>query len=443
MFDEFSLTPSPPGHLLAPCDNLRIFDAGEGRKFVALEMAAGQLYTARLGDYPEQGGSPRCPRRVAIYDEAGAFLAGASSAEHCGDSDSLCSFIPTRDGTHYIEARGCGYSLGSPEPDASDGGFANSPLMRDPHDVRAQAGDLGDIAGVRESLFPVARFHGNAEPLGFVRFSLTEPRLVSFGLRFSRGGAALFLEDAGGMPLCGRTHRGSTEAWLSAKLEPGAYYARVSMPARDAEPCVLRYKAAPASGAIVQALRRHAGQSHDPAVRRTRGNGANAPSGRLDGPAARVSLGTVPSPDWMGPDVRHRLVGSNESGLFELDALTGELFFNGTEADVAPGKTEYVLKVRFEDGDRSGVRSTTVSANSAPSPGEGLPGERARVPLGPLGPPGPLGQALRYRLTGGNESGLFELDEATGELFFNGTAEELDEAENGFRLTVKLDAGRH
>ena len=226
-------------------------------------------------------------------------------------------------------------------------------------------------------------------------------------------------------------------------LEPGTYFARVRMPARKGVPFVLRYSAASPTGHVVRELRRRAKPPHNPAVRPTRANGGSAPSRRIAGAPGRVSLGTVPDPDWTGPAVRHRLVGGNESGLFELDEATGELFFVGTEADVAPGTTGFVLKVRSEDGDRSKVRSTTVSATSAPSPGEGLLGEHARVPLGLVGPPGPQGQALRYRLAGGNDSGLFELDEATGELFFNGTAEEFAEAANGFRLTVKVDAERH
>ena len=443
MFDEFSLTAAPPGHLLTPCADLRIVGGADGREFVALEMTAGRLYTARLKAYTERSGSPRGPRRVAIYDEAGAFLAGAACAEHCGGSDLLCSFVPARSATHYIEARGCGFSLGAPVTLASDTDFPGKPATLDPVDARAHASDLGDIAGIRASLFPIAHVCASAEPLGYVRFSLTEPRLVSFGLQFSRGSADLFLEDAAGDPLCGRTHTGSPGQWLSAKLDPGAYFVRVRMPACDGTPFVLRYSAAPPSGHIVRGLRRHVKPSRERAVQRTRANGGYAPSGRIGGAPGRVSLGTVPGPDWTGSAVRHRLVGGNEAGLFELDSLTGELFFTGTQADVVPGATEFVLKVRSEDGNRSAICSTTVSVTNAPSPGEGLPGEHTRVSLGLVGPPGLQGQAFRYRLMGGNASGLFELDEATGELFFNGTAEELEEAENGFRLTVAVDAERH
>ena len=49
--------------------------------------------------------------------------------------------------------------------------------------------------------------------------------------------------------------------------------------------------------------------------------------------------------------------------------------------------------------------------------------------------------ALSYSLEGGNGSGLFEIDVASGELFYNGTGEDFEAGTAPFELTVRASDG--
>ena len=80
-----------------------------------------------------------------------------------------------------------------------------------------------------------------------------------------------------------------------------------------------------------------------------------------DGSTDRVSLGTVAATDPEGTTLGYSLVGGNESGLFELDAASGELFYKGGGEDYESGTTRFTLTVRASDG--SETTDTTVTVN--------------------------------------------------------------------------------
>ena len=65
-----------------------------------------------------------------------------------------------------------------------------------------------------------------------------------------------------------------------------------------------------------------------------------------DGSTNRVSLGTVAATDPEGATVSYSLVGGNESGSFEIDAASGELFYTGGGEDYESGSTQFALTVR-------------------------------------------------------------------------------------------------
>ena len=442
MWDEFEIMAVPPGHLEGACPNHRIVREA-GREFVAVEITAGRFYTARLGDRPRRRGARQLPWRLAVYDSAGEFLAGARSGPSPHSPDILCTFIPTFSGTHYIEARGCGFSLGTTEAEATDGVTLRLPSGPQPDDARARAADLGDVTAVEDSSVPIAHVRTHGTPFAFVRFALAQPRVVNLELGGFGTDGELFLVNDNGTALCGRTQAGGAGEWLSAILPPGAYHAGVRMPRRRREPFTLRCKVTDTPGNVFHGLRHETGPPKDRAGGSARGNGVRGPSTPLNGSPARVSLGTVATPDPAGESVRYRLVGGNEAGLFEMHALTGELFFTGTEADLPLGTTEFLLTVRSDDGERSADRTVAISVANVPTPDDGSPRSGERISLGRVALPVASGAALKYRLAGGNERGLFELDEATGELFFNGDAEAFEEAGSNFELAVLVDDKRH
>ena len=170
--------------------------------------------------------------------------------------------------------------------------------------------------------------------------------------------------------------------------------------------------------------------------------------------ATRLSLGTVTQDDPGQRSRRYRLVGGNDAGLFALDPRTGELFFTGSESDLEFGTTEFKLKVRVSHAGDSSEHTLIVSVTNVPEappfdrvaeyPAHGStrwPG--ARISLGALAGIDPAGAPLNVRLVAGHESGLFELDESTGELFFTGTAEDLEDSPSGVELTVRVGVQPH
>ena len=80
-----------------------------------------------------------------------------------------------------------------------------------------------------------------------------------------------------------------------------------------------------------------------------------------DGSTDRVSLGTVSATDPESATLSYSLVGGNESGSFEIDAASGELFYTGGGEDFESGSTQFELMVRASDGDQSADTAVTVN----------------------------------------------------------------------------------
>ena len=174
-----------------------------------------------------------------------------------------------------------------------------------------------------------------------------------------------------------------------------------------------------------------------------------------DGSTSRMSLGTVSATDPDGDALRYSLVGGNESGKFAIDESTGELFYIGLGGDHEGVGSSYTLTVRAGDGSaHSDVNVTFTVTNSAESPtfsedgyafdlAENGDGSTSRMSLGTVSATDPGGDALRYSLVGGNESGRFAIDESTGELFYVGAGEDYESGAGPFKLAVQASDGPH
>ena len=172
-----------------------------------------------------------------------------------------------------------------------------------------------------------------------------------------------------------------------------------------------------------------------------------------DGSANRISLGTVSATDPDGGSVTYGIEGGNESGLFEIDAASGELFYVGAGEDYETGSTRFELTVRASDGDQTTDATVTVDvtdAAEAPSfaqagytfdLAENADGSVARLSLGTVSATDPDGGSVSYGIEGGNESGRFEIDAASGELFYVGGGEDYETGSTRFELTVRASDG--
>ena len=155
-----------------------------------------------------------------------------------------------------------------------------------------------------------------------------------------------------------------------------------------------------------------------------------------DGSTDRVSLGTVSATDPEGATLSYSLEGGNGSGMFEIDAAGGELFYTGAGEDFETGPGSFELTVRASDGDLFTDTSVVVGVADVQEVtafgqqgyafdlAENADGSTARVSLGTVAAVDPDGTALSYSIEGGNASGLFEIDTASGESF--GLAENSD-----------------
>ena len=172
-----------------------------------------------------------------------------------------------------------------------------------------------------------------------------------------------------------------------------------------------------------------------------------------DGSTNRVSLGTVSATDPEGAALTYNIEGGNASGLFEIDATSGELFYTGAGEDYEAGAGPFELTVQASDGDLAThtiVVVTVRDVQEAPAFAEqgyafdleeNSDGSATRVSLGTVAATDQEGAALSYSIEGGNAAGLFEIDAASGELFYTGAGEDFEAGTGPFELTVRASDG--
>ena len=175
----------------------------------------------------------------------------------------------------------------------------------------------------------------------------------------------------------------------------------------------------------------------------------------VDGSTSRVSLGTVAPTDSDGDTLAYSIEAGNASGLFEIDAASGELFYTGAGEDFEAGTGPFELTVRASDGNLTTDTTVTVSVadvQEAPAFGtqaylfglaENTDGSTNRVPLYTVSAVDPEDAAPSYSIEAGNASGLFEIDAASGELFYTGAGEDFEAGTGPFELTVRASDGVH
>ncbi len=111
------------------------------------------------------------------------------------------------------------------------------------------------------------------------------------------------------------------------------------------------------------------------------------------------------------------------------------------------------MTVRASDGDQTTATSVTVNVTDvaeAPAFGqaghafdlaEDTDGSTNRISLGTVSATDPDGGSVTYSIEGGNAAGLFEIDAASGELFYTGGGEDYETGSTSFELTVRASDG--
>ena len=175
----------------------------------------------------------------------------------------------------------------------------------------------------------------------------------------------------------------------------------------------------------------------------------------VDGSVNRLSLGSVTATDPDSDAVRYSLLVGNDSSLFAIEETSGELFYVGAGEDFEGGVNSYELTIRASDGTHTIDTTVTVTVTDAaeqPAFGEesyafalaeNADGRANGLSLGRVTATDPDGDEVRYSLTGGNESMLFNIDAASGELYYVGPGEDYESGVTSYELTVRASDAAH
>ena len=343
---------------------------------------------------------------------------------------------------------------------SEDNAVSTEAEEREPGSTYTSAHELGDITAQRlqGGLRKLAQTVGTeGDAVDYYRFTLSEAREVRLGLKLRQGEAELYLEDAEGNVLARSMAHAGYEAAVRTLL-PGTYYVRVEAVGAAASEYEFRYGVLEANASFRPASDSpwHTGLAEKMGMPSfgEAGYGFEL-SETVDGRVSGVLLGTVLAVDPNGEELSYRIVGGNGSGLFALGGASGELSYVGAGEDFEGGAGPYELTIRASDGTHTIDTTVTVTVTDAaeqPAFGDGsyafelaenADGRANGLSLGRVLATDPDGDEVRYSLTGGNESMLFNIDAASGELYYVGPGEDYESGVTSYEVTVRASDAAH
>ena len=386
----------------------------------AVELVAGRTYRIDFRGQPTGDGTLVDPFLYGVFDGDGRLIPGTTIPDGGTSHNSRLVFTAPGEGTYYIATSGNGTypsGTGTYELEVRDVG---TPVFAE--------------AGYRFALTENADGSVNRLSLGLV--AATDPD--GDAVRYSLAGdneTELFAIDAASGELF---YVGSGE-----DFESGVTSYELTVRASDAAHTVdttvtVTVTDAPEAPAFAEAGYRFALTEN------------------ADGSVNRLSLGLVAATDPDGDGaVRYSLAGDNETELFAIDAASGELFYVGSGEDFESGVTSYELTVRASDAAHTVDTTVTVTVTDTPEApafeeeryafalAENTDGSDNRLALGAVTATDPDDDAVRYSLAGGNETELFAIDAASGELYYVGGGEDYESGVTSYELTVQASDGTH
>ena len=218
--------------------------------------------------------------------------------------------------------------------------------------VGGTAEDLGEIAGIEGPRFPRHTLDDGADGEARFRFTLSEAKQVSLGLRQLDRDASLAIEDENGAELYRSAAAGTANEWISATLLAGTYYIRVQAEEAGRNDFVLRYGVTEADAdevARLEALRNPVTEPGDP-VPALQVEDAQVTEGQSATMRFRVTLDEASSEE---VTVRYETVEGTALEGRDYEAVSGTLVF-------AAGETEKWVEVSIDD-DRAEERDETFT----------------------------------------------------------------------------------
>ena len=156
-------------------------------------------------------------------------------------------------------------------------------------------------------------------------------------------------------------------------------------------------------------------------------------------------------------NVLHSSERSGTANEWMRETLLAGTYYVRVEAQEA-GANAYVFRYGVGDADPAEVARLEAEQESAqeqvqqqpPAFGsqfygfdlpENTDGSANRISLGTVSAVDPEGGSVTYSIEGGNAAGLFEIDAASGELFYTGAGEDYETGSTSFELTVRASDG--
>ena len=444
MPDDYSSTTQTTGAVAVGGSATGEIETSQDFDWFAVDLVAGHTYVIDLEGADSGGGALQDPVLRGLYDAAGNRIAGARDNDGGAGRDARLTFTATTTGTYYIEARGHSNHTGDYTVRVTE--------WVDTDAERGGAADLGDITAVGPQ-FPAASLDGSSDSVDYWRFTLSEARRVGLGLRQQDANADLFLEDAEGNVLYSSTEDGTANEWISRTLLAGTYFVRVEAQEEGANEFKLRYGVSGANPAEVAALEQQQQEGTDEAPAFAEGSYAFSLAENADGGTTSVALGMVSATDPEDAAITYSIEAGDSGGLFAIDSETGALSYQGAGEDYESGTTSYELTVRASDGGLHSDVTVTVNVTDvaeAPAFAEGsyafslaenADGGASSVALGAVSATDPENSTITYSIEAGDSGGLFEIDAASGEVFYIGVGEDYESGANRYELTVRASDG--
>ena len=445
MPDDYSSTTQTTGAVAVGGSATGEIETSNDFDWFAVDLVAGHTYVIDLEGADSGGGALQDPVLRGLYDADGNRIAGTRDNDGGAGRDARLTFTAATTGAYYIEARGHLNQTGEYTVRVTE--------WVDTDAERGGATDLGDITALAGPQFPAASLDGSSDSVDYWSFTLSEARRVGLGLRQQDANADLFLEDAEGNVLYSGTEEGTASEWISQTLPAGTYFVRVEAQEEGANEFKLRYGVSAANPDVVAALEQQQQEGTDEAPAFVAGSYAFSLAENADGGAIRVALGAVSAADPEDSTITYSIEAGDSGGLFAIDSETGALSYRGAGEDYESETTSYELTVRASDGGLHSDVTVTVNvtdvaeapefaeASYAFSLAENADGGTDRVSLGAVTATDPDNDTVAYSIEGGNESGSFEIDAASGELFYVGAGEDYEAGAAQFDLTIRASDG--
>ncbi len=453
----------------------------------AVELEAGRTYVIDLRGSPTDDGTLSDPYLRGVYDADGNLIARTTNDDGGQGYNSRVTFTATESGTHYIAAGAAGIfsGRGTYEVEVTD---TSPPIVapdtdpEDPPDTQEQVQQQPPAFGSQFYGFELPEnTDGSADRISLGTVSATDPEGDTLTYSIEDGNAAgLFEIDAASGELFytggGEDYEtGSTSFDLTVRASDGDQTtdatATVSVTDVD-EPVEVDPPVAEPDPA--RAAAEDLGDITELAA-------ARFPRGALDGgadgvgwyrftlsEAREVALGLRrqdADADLVLEDAEgHELHSSERSGTtneWMRETLLAGTYYVRVEAQEA-GANAYVFRYGVGDADPAEVARLEAERLSAqeqeqeqvqqrpPAFGsqfygfelpEDTDGSANRISLGTVSATDPDGGSVTYSIEDGNAAGLFEIDAASGELFYTGGGEDYETGSTSFELTVRASDG--